>query len=311
MKSYHYARTTVRMSQSDVLELCKILNASDAPDLTRFFNINHPEEQTFYQLVAQVLTLNGISTVIAPNKWEPANLFYQLKRVVEGHNIELLDELENNDFEAHDIKFSVDGVQQSLTVDTTDPSQLFNVINEQLIKYQFVRLVSHLKERRSVEWMLAPMPFDVAKFKQLTGCSEMKSEWKQQSLGARYSDRRTPNVSQVDKLSKKVFFKPSAFCLNNGTVEHLSYTDPQTGQPKSWAGRIMPGHTFTEGIASELREVLNYEGKFEFYNFMFLDYAFDNEGKEIERYRLTLKLFEPVTVKKTSTGLVVHLSPNH
>ncbi len=290
------------MSQSAISALCGILNVDDLPDTTQFLEVNYPEDQTFYQLAAQVLTVNGLCMIIAPNQWEPANLFYQLKRVVKSHSIALLKETENNEYEAYDISFSVDGKQKSLTVDTADPSQLFDAINEHLVEYQFVRLVSHLKERRSVEWLLTPLPFDSATFKQLTGCSEMKLEWKQQLI-PRHSDKRTPNASQVDKLNKKIFFRPSTLCFVNGTVQYLSYTDPLTDESKTWSGRVLPGQTFTEGLASELKEVLDYEGKFEFYNFMFLDYALDNAGKEIERYRLALRLLEPLTATKTSTGL--------
>lgn len=306
MKSYHYSRTTVTLDEQALTELFHVLGIVNPPDTSKFLQINNPEERTFYQLVTQVLTMNGVSTIIAPDKWEPANLFYQLKRVLNGHDIELLDETENREYEAYDISFTIDGVEESITVDTTDPSLLFSVISKHSKGWEFVRLVSHLKERRSVEWMLTPIPFDTDKFKKLTGCSEMRIEWKS-SLVARYTTGRTPTVSQIAPLTKKVFFRPSSFCLVDGEVKYLSYSDA-AGNPMHWAGRVLPGQTFTEGIATELDRVLRYKGKFEFYNFKFLDYVPDKEGKQIERYAFTLKLLEPVTAAKTSSGLNVHLT---
>jgi len=306
MKSYHYSRTTVELDKTAIAELFQVLGASDIPDVSKFMKINYPEERTFYQLVAQVLTMNGISTIIAPDKWEPANLFYQLKRVLKDNVIELSEEAENEEYEAYDISFKVNDASESTTVDMADPSQLFNVINKHLKSWEFVRLVSHLKERRSVEWLLVPIPFDADKFKLLTGCIEMRMDW-EPSLAPRRTGGRAPTVSQVEPLTKKVFFLPSTSCSVDGQVRYLSYTDTM-GNPMHWAGRVLPGQTCTQGIATELRKVISYKGKFEFYNFKFLDYAPDQEGNQIERYAFSLKLLEPVTATKTSTGLIVHLT---
>jgi hypothetical protein len=307
MKSYRYSRTTVELDEESIAELFNVLGIVNRPDVSHFMDTNYPEDRTFYQFATQVLSMNGVSAVIAPNKWEPENLFYQLKRVLKDHTIELLEETENREYEAYDVSFSLDGANESVTVDTADPSQLFDTFNKYLSDHQFIRLESHLKERRSVEWLLTPMPFDSDKFRQLTGCSKMRLEWKP-SLTARYTEGRTPTVSQVEKLTRKVFFTPSTLCVAHGEVKYLSYTHPSTSQPMHWAGRVLPGQTFTEGIAAELEKTLDYRGKFEFYNFRFQDYAFDKSGRQIERYRLTLKLLEPVMVSETSTGLNVHLA---
>lgn len=306
MKSYHYSRNTVELDKTSIAELFQVLGINDPPDISKFTEINYPEDRTFYQLVAQVLTMNGISTIIAPNNWEPVNLFYQLKRVLKDSAIELSEEAENQEYEAYDISFKIDNATESITVDTADPSQLFNVVNKYLKGWEFVRLVSHLKERRSVEWLLVPTPFDTDKFKKLTGCTEMRADW-EPSFNPRHTSGRIPTVSQVNPLAKKVFFLPSTFCFVDGEVKYFSYSNA-AGNPMHWAGCVLPGQTFTEGIATELDNVLNYKGRFEFYNFKFLDYASDKEGNKIERYALSLKLLEPVIAAKTSTGLTVHLT---
>lgn len=83
--------------------------------------------------------------------WEPENLFYQLRRVLKDHCFELVDETENTNYEVYDISISVDGAKESVAVATADSSHYFDTFNNHLSRYQFVRLVSHPKERRTIE----------------------------------------------------------------------------------------------------------------------------------------------------------------
>lgn len=144
-------------------------------------------------------------------------------------------------------------------------------------------------------------------FRFLTGCSGIRQTW-EPSLKEHCTTGRTPTVNQVQDLNRKVFFVPSVFCVAGGEVKNLSYTHPLTGQPMHWAGRVLPGQTFTQGIAAELEKIHGYRVKFEFYNSRSRDYTLDKSGKQIERHQFTLKLLEPITVAQTSTGLNVHLT---
>lgn len=89
------------------------------------------------------------------------------------------------------------------------------------------------------------------------------------------------DINEIGKQTKKIFFKPIISVRSGNSGWQLEC---------DWAGRILPGQTLREGIATELKAVYDYSGKFEFQDVRFQDYAKDNEGDTIQRYSVYITL---------------------
>ena len=84
---------------------------------------------------------------------------------------------------------------------------------------------------------------------------------------------------------KKIFFVPSLQIILATHSRELN---------ANWAGRVLPGQTVQEGIATELNAVYGYRGNFEYGALSFLDVVQDKKGDDIQRYHVNITLIEEV-----------------
>lgn len=103
------------------------------------------------------------------------------------------------------------------------------------------------------------------------------------------------------KLTEKIFFWPEIFTEVNGKAERLLYVDTNEDYA-NWAGRILPGQTIEEGIATELADTLHYKGNFEYKIWGPVDEALDKKGQKIKRYKIRIKLLDKLSSTKTKFG---------
>lgn len=105
----------------------------------------------------------------------------------------------------------------------------------------------------------------------------------------------------IEKLREKIFFWPLIFTSINGKEEDLFYLNEKK-ELVDWAGRVSPGQTIEEGIATELADTLSYKGKFEYKMIGLRDTILDKKGNEIDRYLIHIKLLDKLESTKTKFG---------
>ena len=89
-------------------------------------------------------------------------------------------------------------------------------------------------------------------------------------------------LNENGKQTVKIFFEPQIQIITNTGGRDL---------PVEWNGRILPGQTIEEGIATELKKVYGYKGRFEWRNPNFKEWAKDTKGNNVQRYRIYVTLF--------------------
>jgi hypothetical protein len=107
---------------------------------------------------------------------------------------------------------------------------------------------------------------------------------------------------------QKVFFKPEIYAPHNNIWSNLQYTFKDGGKPAFWAGTVQPGQSFKEAIASELKKQFDYHGHFDQGATKKLDILPDKNGNYIQRYAVTIVLYEPLSVQQTAQ-LNIHIIP--
>jgi|GEM_PF-4762944 len=102
-----------------------------------------------------------------------------------------------------------------------------------------------------------------------------------------YSNEAKPYPEKSDlvldgKQAVKIFFVPRVQIITKDGGRDIE---------ADWAGRILPGQSLEEGIATELKSAYNYSGRFEYRDVYFSDYVQDNKGNDIQRYSLYVTLY--------------------
>jgi hypothetical protein len=119
--------------------------------------------------------------------------------------------------------------------------------------------------------------------KLLKQVEEQKKQEENAIYGGTYPKKL--DIVEEGKQTKKIFFRPN----------QISIIKPNNNKGKTiianWNGRIMPGQTLEEGIATELKEVYGYTGEFDFTKPTFLDFAKDKKGNLIQRYNILITLY--------------------
>jgi cell wall assembly regulator SMI1 len=90
------------------------------------------------------------------------------------------------------------------------------------------------------------------------------------------------DIVEYGPQTTKIFFVPDIQVITG---------DGQFKLDADWAGRVLPGQTLSEGISAEVKEVYGYSGRLEVGNVLFLDHAKDNKGNDIQRYKITIRLY--------------------
>lgn len=206
-------------------------------------------------------------------QWQPAELFRELRRVLPEHTLELLDYSYSQDDRTYTLVFKLDGIFHHKTVPFPEPNQLIEVINTQLKDKQFIEMWFGGDD---LSWLLVPRNLDIRAFCELTGFTERPE--KPQKFVPAQSD-----YNPHGKQSKKIFFWPKIY---------IGKGDQSTLLPTYWAGRVLPGQTFREGVRVELAKMQSYHGQFEYSDVEFRDITQDNQGRDIQRFSVIIVLLD-------------------
>lgn len=271
--------TDKEMSEAETQELCRILGVSSKVQIRDFLQ-NNEEPHGFYQFFFDVLIEQDIPNAIDIDwRWAPDDLFWQAQRYFSSSSIELIDAKEtydeiSNNIKSWQVKFRLDNEEKEIEIEFVRPGDLLEALKPDT-QSKFVD-INFLEDRYS--WLVVPHTFDEQRFTEITGCEPSKEA--------------TPlDVDLVAPLPNKVFFYPAMVSLQRGNETYGVFCiNPKTNQVVNWAGRILAGQTFREGIATELKSVFRYDGDFEFGSVSFKDEIPDKQGKLIKRYDVWIKL---------------------
>ncbi len=113
------------------------------------------------------------------------------------------------------------------------------------------------------------------------------------------------NIHQ--KLPEKIFFWPTIYIFGNGgngREEQLIYRSSDTLELNHhiWAGRINQDQTVQEGVAEELKNVLNYTGHFRIAYSELSDRVKDKKGSIIDRYMVEIILLDEFDTNQKIMG---------
>lgn len=248
-------------------------------NLDAFFELDEDDFKDFDLLLFESLTDR---CVLIDWKWGPEDIFWQLERSLPDFRISLTSAVDPETREGdYKITFTINGVNHSLDVPWANPDVLLDYINNLITPRSFI----HLNYRDDTyRWLLIPANFDIARFCQIAGMTQNREDLKKQTLPQDLA------INPSGKQSAKIFFRPKMFLYKNGQKFFVEYTHG------SWAGRILPGQTIKEGVATELQKELDYTGDFTIGNIQFTDYGTDRKGNKIERHAIEITLHNEPTI---------------
>jgi hypothetical protein len=262
--------STQAISKNSIDTTLELLEVSPAPNSDQFLS-NPESERTFYDFFFEVLVENDISCALTLDwKWEPDDLFWQLERHLSKEVISL-NNSESISAKLYRIEILIYGKPQTLLISINNPHWLLDELSRQLKNTRFIDVVS---PEDHYSWLITPKHLDIDRLRSLTGLTTKKLK------------TETPkSFAEGYRQSEKLFFSPTIIYVDKSQV---GYEMP--GQV--WAGRILPAQTIKEGIATELKEELNYTGRFSYSYDGFEGLFKDRKGRDIKRYRLTICLFD-------------------
>lgn len=274
------------LSEESVQTILNLLEVSPTPDITDF--LNNAEEKDFYTFFFDVLIENDIACALDIDwKWKPDDIFWQLESYF-TNRVKLLSSEWIQGDESYQIEYMFDGRSTMLNVPFANPDELLDSISQHLKDREFIA-INFLEDRYS--WIIVSNDFDTELFCTLTGLAVEKPAPRPEI---------PKNFAEGYKQTEKLFFSPTIFYVDE---KQVGYEMP--GQV--WAGRILPGQTIREGIATELKAELNYLERFD-YSYNGFEGTFkDRKGRDIKRYSLTIYLFDKTFQSKMAGGADIRL----
>lgn len=271
MLSLFYKPKTI--SKDAIPAIFELLKISQTPNDTQFLS-NPESERTFYNLFFEIIDEDSIPCALTIDwKWHPKDLFRQLEKHL-GKEVIALVGSEYVSASLYRIEYSYYGKPQTLLISTNNPNWLLDQISKQLKDRTFIKIGFSYED--SYSWLIVPKDFNVKLFCELTGLVHEKPKLRKEA---------PKNFTEGYKQTEKLFFSPTIIYVDRDGV---GYDMP--GQV--WAGRVLPGQTIKEGIATELKVELNYTDRFSFAYEGFEGVFKDRKGRNIKRYHLTAYLFD-------------------
>lgn len=274
------------LSEESVQTILNLLEVSPTPDITDF--LNNAEEKDFYAFFFDVLIENDIACALDIDwKWKPDDIFWQLESYF-TNRVKLLSSEWIQGDESYQIEYTFDGKPTILNVPFANPDELLDSVSQHLKDHEFIA-INFLEDRYS--WIIVSNDFDTELFCTLTGLAVEKPALRPEI---------PKNFAEGYKQTEKLFFSPTIFYVDE---KQVGYEMP--GQV--WAGRILPGQTIREGIATELKAELNYLERFDYSYNGFEGIFKDRKGRDIKRYSLTIYLFDKTFQSKMAGGADIRL----
>lgn len=295
----------------------KIVNLLGLSDVA-YGDFFSSEECTFYEFYFDVLLQQKAPLAICTDwKWHPKDIFLQLNESILGDGLRLIAVHNDPNYLAFNVVYT-DGIDATnMKVGFADPNQLLVSLKGYPSYLTGRKFIAVNFSEDSYQWLIVPEVFDIEAFKQLTGLQEDEYE-PAPPLQPRYDSRR-PNLKVDFEQPQKLFFLPTIIYIEDDhtafrvqyrkSKEHGRGGDTNVSRVSSqvWAGRILPGQTAKEGIASELKEELSYVGRFDYTFAGYESTLKDKQGKDIHRYNLGIFLYDKTFADETKGGYKIEL----
>ena len=141
-------------------------------------------------------------------------------------------------------------------------------------------LIENFYTEKNIEVLKLTGASDESIHRLLKRISELTIEDEMATYGGPYPEKLDINESGAQ--TTKIFFVPQ-----------IQVMSPRGGYELEvdWAGRVLPGQTINDGIATGIKEVYGYTGKFEWRSPYFKDWTKDNQGNDIQRFGLYITLY--------------------
>lgn len=265
-----------------------LLQITTPPNVYTFLKLEEGERD-FYSFFFDVLIENDVPCAIDVDwKWEPEIIFDQLKQVP-GSNLTFVEStLDEN--EVYTIIYRHGTNLKNLQVGFSDPSMLLEALQNDMESKEFIAL-DFFEDRFS--WLIVPREFDVQAFCVLTGVANKPKETKP-------AEEVPEFFREGRKLPEKIFFSPDIVYVGSNQA---GYEMPN----QVWGGRVLPGQTVREGIATELMGELRYAGRFDYMYDGYRGTFPDRKGQDIKQYGVKIYLYDKTFQSKMAGGADIKL----
>ena len=296
------------LDDTGILELTAMIGMVRPPKYHREF-CEKPDND-FYGLFYDLLIDQSVPCAFELDwKWDPDDVFKHFERFFQEIDIKPINIWEDSDYQLYDIEYSVGDKSYTANVEDNQPSHLLSDIEKRLDDKQFIYI--NFGED-SYAYLIVSQDFDVERLIDITGLEPAKREIT--ALPQPRYDIRHPNLKKDFKQPEKIFFVPTIICVEDShTASRVLYrqTSSSNGESRAssqvWAGRILAGQAAYDGIAAELKEELDYAGRFD-YTFAGYDGTFkDKKGKDVHRYSLGIFLYDKPFPGYTKGGYAIEL----
>jgi hypothetical protein len=255
-------------------KIFEFLKIAAPPDVSSFL-AQEDGKRDFHSFFFEVLVEKEIPCVVDVDwKWEPEDLIRQIAPQFPDGDLKFIESsLDEN--EVYMIVYQLGPTTETLHVGFDEPGTILEVLANGMDDKKFIAL-DFLEDRYS--WLITPKSFYTEAFCVLTGATIAQKE--------PVSAEDVPEFFTEDhKLPEKIFFSPSIMYVDNG---QMGYEMPN----QVWSGRVLPGQTVREGIATELMKELGYSGRFD-YTYEGYRGAFpDRKGRSIKKYAIDVYLYD-------------------
>lgn len=263
-----------QLSATEIDRLVQLIGISNTFNVDEFLS-KPDDDHNLYNFIDFLANNQLFRNISSGWKWEPDDILQKAALIFPNHTIEFtqLDTSQATNF--YSIRFKIDDIDYQFEVLNNRLEQFIEYIEKIINDGQFMEVNFY---DDPCYWWCLPHDFSESDFREfcsLTGCrpyTTLPLEQRMQKL----------SIIPVGKQSTKIFFKPKIQIIAGNSGREL---------PVDWSGRVLPGQTIQEGIASELEQVLNYKGRFEYSDIYFHDYVKDRQGNDIEQYGVYLTLY--------------------
>ena len=287
------------LDDSSLDALAKLLH-TEITDISVFRGLGG-DEQTFVELITD---MHLPVRVLVDWKWSVEELFEEVDSALSGHSVKLLDVKDDPTYVAYEIQYSLDGKNLALAVNSAEPNQLIEQINEQLDHSEFINVNLDGDE---FAWILVPKVTDLKALAELVGFSYIDSVTVQHDgFPTRESLKPKPFTEHFD-INQPL---PSAIkvCLVmrhrvDGVLQKVVVKD-NDGKRVPYQFQVKAGQLLVDTMKSALKDDIGYEGVVELHKPYLVD---DLDPSHLPTYEMQVYLVADVPANGGSDKYTVTL----
>lgn len=273
---------------------------SEITDIQRFQS-GPEEEQTFEELI---IGRHLPGRVLVDWKWDVEELFDEIEHALRGHSIKLLEVQDDAEYVAYEVRFSIDGKNVDLTINSAEPNALFAKINEQLNDAEFVNVDF---EGDEFAWILIPKTTNIRALAELIGFRYIDSiTVKRHGFPTRQSLLPKPFTEHFDinqPLANKILVALVMRHRVDGVLQMVVVKDSQ-GSRIQYTFEVNPGQDYVDTMKQALMEDIGYEGSIELHQPQLID---SSRSSDVPTYEMQVYLVDDVPVDAGSGNYKISL----